>query len=915
MRLAGGFLLAALACSAANVSFPEASGPLTIDGAANEEIWRHAREFALAPAGGGEFRAMLREGYLCLSARIPEEGRVVAHSTGANPAWWSEDLLVWRLRVPVNGRNVMVSVAVNPAGAWRVEPEPDIGVLAAARIERGYWSVEAAIPAARLGPLGFIGVERIRAARPNSPEQRWYWPEPNSPAPFELASTGLAAAPEFRPAAWRRERAVAPAAPFATDVWTGEESKAARHALMRHLRARMAKAAATERGAWDKVRSRAHWERFRDARISALRESLGRFPERTPLRAVVTRRLNFGSGFVIENVVFESRPGLLVTANLYLPEKIAGRIPAVVMVHSHHAPKTQAELQDMGMTWARAGAAVLVMDQPGAGERLQSQPWPRESYYSRYPMGMQLELAGESLMQWMVWDLMRAIDMLTARDYIDPARIVMIGAVAGGGDPAAVAAALDPRIAAVAPFNFGEASPEEHYREGPRPYDSATASPGWGDWETTRSLRGSAKGQFFPWLICAASAPRGFLFSFEMGWPKTVEEEPIWKRYRAVFDFYGKRERLDEVHGLGPFPGPGECTNVSAFHRKQIYPVLERWLGVPVPAQEFHDPRPDADLMCLTRAIAAERKLKTVSELALAAAERKLAAARARRRDAGELRAAFRAKLGEVEPNSGAAVRPAWSRAGAEAFSLATESDLSIPVVLLKPGAPRFPVVIGLAQEGKARFVAERWQEISRLLKAGIGVCLPDLRGTGEMAATESRAPTSQGLSSVELMLGDTLLGARIKDARTLFRYLAGRPDVDAGRIALWGESFAPVNRAGLLDQSLGQASGPETPSQAEPLGPLAALFTAMFEERAGAVAMRRGLASFLSVLGDRFSYVPRDVIVPGILEAGDIEDVARALAPRPVLTAGPVDGRNVALENAGHEDVAGWLEAQLRRE
>ena len=107
------------------------------------------------------------------------------------------------------------------------------------------------------------------------------------------------------------------------------------------------------------------------------------------------------------------------------------------MVHSHHAPKVQSELQDMGMTWARSGTAVFIMDQFGAGERLQSQPWPRESYYSRYALGMQLYLAGESLSKWMVWDLMRGIDLLLERPEMDPNRIVLLGAVAGGGDPAA----------------------------------------------------------------------------------------------------------------------------------------------------------------------------------------------------------------------------------------------------------------------------------------------------------------------------------------------------------------------------------------------------------------------------------------------------------------------------------------------
>jgi len=377
-------------------------------------------------------------------------------------------------------------------------------------------------------------------------------------------------------------------------VWP--ESDGAEHdaALEANLRKRMVDAARAERVEWQKVKTRNDWEQFREQRLGALRKSLGAFPERKPLRAAVVRRVDYGEGFLIENVVYESMPQRLIPANPYLPSRSKGRLrlPAIVVVHSHHAPKTQSELQDMGMTWARAGVAVLVPDQPGAGERVESQAWQRESYYSRYALGMQLYLPGESLMKWMVWDLMRGIDLLLTRPRIDPQRIVMLGAVAGGGDPAAVTAALDSRIAAGIPFNFGEAGPEEHYTEGPRPYDFDTADPGWAFWESTRNLNRSATGQFFPWFICASVAPRRFLFSFEIGWPKTVEEEPAWARYKKVFNLYGWRENLAAVDGFGPFPGPGECTNVGSFLRRRIYPVLKRWLDMPIPASEYHNVRP-----------------------------------------------------------------------------------------------------------------------------------------------------------------------------------------------------------------------------------------------------------------------------------------------------------------------------------
>jgi dienelactone hydrolase len=546
---------------------------------------------------------------------------------------------------------------------------------------------------------------------------------------------------------------------------------------------------------------------------------------------------------------------------------------------------------------------------------------------------MQLYLAGESLMKWMVWDLMRGIDLLLERRQIDPKRIVLLGAVAGGGDPAAVTAALDSRIAAVIPFNFGEAGPEEHYTEGPRPYDFETADPGWGYWESTRNLRLSATGQFFPWLICASVAPRPFLFAFEIGWPKTVEEEPAWARYKKVFNLYGQRENLAAVDGFGPFPGPGECTNVGSFLRRRIYPVLNKWLNIPVPASEYHSLKPDADLMAITPKIAAERKPKATAQLASALAQSRL---RRARQDLSALRPALAAKLGDIEParNPVAAVvaTQSLSQFSIESISLDSEPSVTLPLILLKPGGARVPAVLAMSQEGKSGFLATRGPEIAKLLEQGMAVCLFDVRGAGELARRAGRGPSAMGMAATELMLSTTLLGARLKDARTVFAYLASRPDIDPKRIALWGDSFGAVNpRDMLFDKSLNQPVEPEIP-QAEPLGSLLALLTALYQPDAAAVVARRGLASLLSVLDDRFAYVPLDVIVPGILEIGDLADISSAIAPRPVLIQAAVDGRNRPLtlgemklkaapvspnttlaEDSDPGIVAGWLIAQLR--
>ena len=87
-------------------------------------------------------------------------------------------------------------------------------------------------------------------------------------------------------------------------------------------------------------------------------------------------------------------------------------------------------------------------------------------------------------------------------------------------------------------------------------------------------------------------------------------------------------------------------------------------------------------------------------------------------------------------------------------------------------------------------------------------VVLPDLRGTGE---TRSGGVPRQGKcdtnhSVYAQLFGETLLGQRLRDLRSVLAYLRARSDVDGKRIALWGDSFAPPNDP--EDQLQGAARG-----------------------------------------------------------------------------------------------------------
>lgn len=640
---------------------------------------------------------------------------------------------------------------------------------------------------------------------------------------------------------------------------------------------------------WALINTRADWERFRDGRISALKASLGEFPPRSALRTTVTKEFQ-GNGYRRQDLIYQSWPGMWVTANLYLPAKPMPPMPGLVIMHSHHRPRTQAELQDMGILWARAGCAVLIMDQIGHGERLQNYPWNRESYHSRYVMGMQLYLAGESLLKWMVWDVMRGIDLLLERKDVNRDQIVLLGAVAAGGEPAAVTAALDQRVAAVVPFNFG------------------SAEPGWGEWESTRCLRRSIVDQFFPWIINASVAPRRLVYANEMGW-EHYKDNAAWERDKKVFALYGVPDNIDKAHGFGDFPGPGECANIGPGQRGTLYPALKRWFNIPIPASEPDDRRPEEELASLTPALAQELRMTSIHDLVLEVAKSKLKSARAGMAKLGtqqrreQLRAELAPKLGDIEPNRKPEQNIHWRKqlAGAEieAITLQIEPGIIVPLLLLRPvdmSDRPLPVVVGVSEGGKERFLAHRSDELEALLRDGVAVCLPDVRGTGETTSEMRRGLNSEEESpaATEFMLGDTLLGKRLKDLRSVLAYLSARPDLDNKKIALWGDSFAPVNpQQFMFDELIGWQIGPETEYQAEPLGGLLALLGTLYEDGVRAVAAHRGLVAYSSILEDQFAYVPNDIIVPGILEVADVADLAGALAPRPLLIESAVDGRN----------------------
>ena len=682
-------------------------------------------------------------------------------------------------------------------------------------------------------------------------------------------------------------------------VATAEESPGLAGQVRDNLRARLQQANERSSADWKSIQTRDDWIRFREEKMRSLKASLGNgTPADNELRMEITKEI-VGKNFRVQNVLFESRPGWWVSANLYCPGTQKDSMPGIVICHSHHTPKHHAELQDMGMSWANAGCYVLIPDQIGHGERRQHpfasasdyvKPFGvnRQDYYFRYDNAIRLHLVGESLMGWMVWDLMKSADVLLKQKGIDPARILLLGSVAGGGDPAAVAGALDDRFTAVVPFNFGGPQPETRF---PLPDDIEFTFnyAGSGGWESTRNLQASARQGFLPWVIVGSIAPRRLIYAHEFRWDK--DRDPVWKRLREIYDLYGAGESLDYTQGYGELKGkPPEashCTHIGSAHRVRIHQAFAKWFGIDVTeGTEVSPPMDSSQLNCWTPEARQRLSSRTLSEITTDLADQHLANRRRERQGqtADKARELLQnrwekllggvacEKLKVAKKQSDVAGVP-----GGEAWMLVAESGIQIPCLLFKSNKPSLhkQIVLILCSQGKSRLLRERAPEIAALLNGGATVCLTDPRGLGESHLGESHTRRSDATShsSTGLMLGKPLLGEQISDVRMVLGWLRRRLDGGFRPIVLWGESLIAPNPE-TSSFRIPRDDDFALPPVSEPQAPLVALLTGLFEDDLDGIYTRGGIVNWRCLLSSHLVLTAHDIIVPGALTAGDLSDI-----------------------------------------
>jgi len=194
------------------------------------------------------------------------------------------------------------------------------------------------------------------------------------------------------------------------------------------------------------------WEKNRIVYRKQLFEMLGLDPlgEKTDLKPVITGKVEHDQ-FTVEKIHYQSRPGLYVTGNLYVPKGLKKPAPTILYVCGHSAGTkngirygNKAPYQHHPAWFARHGYVCFIIDTVHRGEiegihhgtyRYKMWWWNSRGYT---PAGVE------------AWNCIRALDYLQMRKEVDKDRIGVTG-ISGGGAYSWWIAAVDDRIKVAVP--------------------------------------------------------------------------------------------------------------------------------------------------------------------------------------------------------------------------------------------------------------------------------------------------------------------------------------------------------------------------------------------------------------------------------------------------------------------------------
>ena len=199
-------------------------------------------------------------------------------------------------------------------------------------------------------------------------------------------------------------------------------------------------------GSLEEIETLDQWEKVKEERYQEFIEMIGMqdMPlngERSPLNVTYTGTIK-AKKYRVEKLYYESMPGLYVPANLYIPNGLKKKAPAILYVCGH-AHTQKHHYQEHAINFAEHGFVVLIIEtiQRGEvrGEHLGAYEKGWFNWYSKgyNPAGVE------------VWNGIRGLDLLSGLKEVDKDNLGVTG-ISGGGSQSWYLPAADPRIKATA---------------------------------------------------------------------------------------------------------------------------------------------------------------------------------------------------------------------------------------------------------------------------------------------------------------------------------------------------------------------------------------------------------------------------------------------------------------------------------
>ncbi|MBV9480446.1 MAG: acetylxylan esterase [Acidobacteria bacterium] len=277
-----------------------------------------------------------------------------------------------------------------------------------------------------------------------------------------------------------------------------------------------------------------------------------------------TEVMETDKGYRLRKFRYEIVPGFESAALLYEPEKINGKIPAILNVIGHEVQGNAAEYeQKRCINFAKRGVFALSLSWVGFGELAQPE--------NGHDYAADLDLVGANALGFFYLSMRRGLDYLASLPQVDVRRLGVTG-LSGGGWQTTVLGALDQRVA-VSVEVAGIGALESNLL---RPLDTD---------EIEENATDFAQKEDYPFLV-AIRAPRPTLLIHnaedDCCFRAALVKPYIYDQVRPFFQLFGKDDDLGWYENRDP-----GTHNYQLDNRQQAYDFFTKYLGLPLNAHEI----------------------------------------------------------------------------------------------------------------------------------------------------------------------------------------------------------------------------------------------------------------------------------------------------------------------------------------